>query len=205
MALTPPAGRRVPRPTRLWLVVAGLVAAGALTSGIVLLLAPDGELGQRFTPGQPVSVRLHPSSPQMVWAREADGVSSVQCEEATPGALASMTQEFPLSDVYELTVDGERWRGTLALLGSPADTYRLVCEGSGASGSTLSIGAAPWSYDLRHSGPFRMVTLGAPVSDTAIGSAMVILGTLAGLLVAVRVARRRRTLRQPDGALHERT
>ncbi|MGC5022206.1 hypothetical protein [Micromonospora sp. DT47] len=148
-----------------------------------------------------MTVQLHPSSLQMVWAKEGpDGVPSVQCEPATRGVLASMTQESSLFDVYELTVDGERWRGVLTLLGSPADTYQLVCQASGASTSTLSIGEAPWSYDLRHSSLFRMATLGIPLSDTAIASVMLVLGTVVGLLVAVTVARRRRTLDQPKPA-----
>ncbi|MEU7921954.1 hypothetical protein [Micromonospora zamorensis] len=194
MTVPPLAGRPVLQPSRVWLVVAGLIAAGGVLSGILLLLAPAGNLGQGFAPGEPVTVQLHPSSPQMVWAKEGpDGVPSVQCRPATRGVLASVSQESGLFDVYELTVDGERWRGVLTLLGSPADAYQLVCQASGASTSTLSIGEAPWSYDLRHSSHI-------PLSDTAIASVMLVLGTVVGLLVAVTVARRRRTLDQPKPA-----
>ncbi|MFC4150095.1 hypothetical protein ACFO0M_27900 [Micromonospora mangrovi] len=189
-------GRPVRQPARVWLLVAGLIAAGGVLAGILLLLAPGGSLGQGFTPGEPVTVRLHPSSPQMVWAKEGpDGVPGVQCEAETPVVPSSTALENPLFDVYELTVDGERWRGVLAILGDPAGTYQLACQASGASTSALSIGDAPWSYGLRHSGLFRMATFGAPVSDTTVASTLLVLGSVVGLPTAVTAARLRRRIR----------
>ncbi|MET8044863.1 hypothetical protein ABZU25_28855 [Micromonospora sp. NPDC005215] len=195
------AGRPVLQSSRVGLAVAGLIAAGGVLSGILLLLAPAGNLGHGFAPGEPVTVQLHPSSPQMVWAKDGpDGVPGVQCEQATRDGFAPMAQESSLFDVYELTVGGERWRGVLTLLGRPAYTYQLVCQASGASTSTLSIGEAPWSYDLRHSSLFRGATFGIPLSDTAIALVMLVLGAIVGLLIAVSVARRRRRLDLPKPA-----
>ncbi|MCI4066004.1 hypothetical protein MRQ36_27030 [Micromonospora sp. R77] len=195
-------GRPMRQPARIWLVVTGSIAAGGILSGILLLLAPAGSLGEGFAPGEPVTVQLQPSSPQMVWAKEGpDGFPQVQCEPESQDVLASMTQEAPLFDVYELTVDGERWRGVLALTASPADTYQLACQAAGTSTSPLSIGDAPWSYGFRHSGLFRMATLGTPVSDTAIASVLLVLGTVVGMLTAVTVARRRRTIDRPSTPL----
>ncbi|MEV1288187.1 hypothetical protein [Micromonospora sp. NPDC049679] len=168
----------------------------------MLLLAPAGSLGQGFAPGQSVTVQMHPSSPRMVWAKEGpNGFPDVWCESATQDVrLASMQSEASLFDVYELTVDGERWRGVSTMLGSPAGTYDIVCRGSGAT-SALSIGDAPWSYDLRHTRFFRMATVGLPLSDTAIATVMMVLGgVVGGLVIAVVVARRRRTLHQSQPA-----
>ncbi|NYF56521.1 hypothetical protein [Micromonospora purpureochromogenes] len=191
-------GRPAPQPSRVWFVVAALIAAGGVLSGMLLLLAPPGSLDRGFTDGQSVTVQLHPSSPRMVWAKEGpDGFPEVRCEPARLDPQLSTSMESSLFDVYELTVDGERWRGVLTILGSPSGKYEIVCRSSGAATSELAVGEAPWSYGLRHTALFRMATLGIPLSDAAVASVLVVLGTVAGLLIAVMVARRRRTLRGP--------
>lgn len=134
------------RPRRTWYAVAALIAAGGvLAAAVVLLLVPSGgDLGQRITPGQPVTVHV-PEGGLMVWGKDVEGeIPGVRCEPspADTEVLEEWSTARMLFDDLTLTADGERWRGLLLVRARPTGTYAVSCTIPGAD-TTLSLGDPP--------------------------------------------------------------
>jgi hypothetical protein len=148
------------RPRRIWFVLAALIAVGGVlvAAGVMLfVLRSGGDLGQRITPGQPVTVYLSPSNEKVVWAAKvtSQGVPDVRCpgswlDDQTVRQVGFQNVYLAAEDV-ELEVDDERWRGVLALHGDPGGRYEVTCMASGAGPTPiLSIGDPPRFYNARH-------------------------------------------------------
>ncbi|WP_123827084.1 hypothetical protein [Micromonospora globispora] len=172
------------RPRRIWYVVAALIAAGGVSAAAALMfLVPLGsDLGQRITPGQPVTVQV-PEAGKMVWVRDSGrDVSDLRCEPSQPDTQrlqqwgsASMRQ-----DDLTVTADGERWRALLLVQAKPAGRYTMTCTTSGADGaSSLSLGDPPWFF-----GP-RAEAL-AVVASLVLASLGLVVGAVLAVVVAVR-------------------
>ncbi|MEV0727089.1 hypothetical protein AB0I37_30505 [Micromonospora purpureochromogenes] len=150
------------RPRRIWFIIAALVAVGGVlaAAGVMLfVLRSGGDLGQRVTPGQVVTVHLSPADEKMVWVKETgQSVPDVRCEASPVDGqeILESRRVYLLSENVELNVDNERWRGLLTLSAGPAGRYEVSCRTSGVGPApTLSIGDPPRFYDA---------------GDTALGS-----------------------------------
>lgn len=168
-----------PRPRRFWYVVAALIAAGGpLVVAALLVLTPlGGNLGQRFTPGQAVTVHV-PAAGRLVWSAD---LVDLRCEPAqgdnrdgTGWTVMSVREEK-----LTLDVDGHRWHGAVLVTAQPPGTYAVTCTTPG--GTSLAIGDPPW---LRDAGSRGLAILGATL--------LAVVGLAAGCAVAVLVAARRR-------------
>ncbi|WBB69530.1 hypothetical protein [Micromonospora sp. WMMD812] len=155
---------------------------------LLFVLRSGGHLGQRFTPGQVVTVRLSPADEKMVWVKETgQSVPDVRCDASPVDGqeILESNETRLLSEDVELDVGEERWRGLLTLSAGPAGSYTVTC-GTAESGPTptLSIGDPPRFYDAR---------------DTALGSlaafGLASIGVITGGVLAVVVAVRRRSHR----------
>ncbi|MEV4658715.1 hypothetical protein [Micromonospora sp. NPDC049301] len=183
------------RPRRTWYVVAALVAAGGvLAAAAVVFLVPfGGDLGQRVTPGQPVTVHLSEAE-RMVWARSSGpDVPDVRCEPS-PADAREIDEWHTVSMLFDdltLEADGERWRAVLKMAAGPTGTYTVTCTIPGGDGTmSLAIGDPPHFHGARST---ALAVLAASV--------LVPLGVLVGVVLAVVVAvRRRRRLSSAGGS-----
>ena len=191
------------RPRRIWFIIAVLVALGGVlaAAGIMLfVLRSGGDLGQRLTPGQPVTVHLSPSDEKMVWVKQTgQSLPHVKCD-ASP-ADGQEIREFSevqlLSENVELKVDNERWRGLLALYAGQAGRYKVKCMTPGVGSTpTLSIGDPPRFYNARDTALGSLAAFG-------LASISVIIGAVLAAVVAVqRRLHRARLRQQPTDANH---
>ena len=174
------------RPRRIWYVVAALIAAGgvAAAAALMFLMPLGGDVGQRITAGQPVTVQV-PEAGKMVWVRDSGrDVPDLRCEPSPPDTqrLEEWSNASTRHDAPTVTAEGERWRGLLLVRAEPAGRYTMTCTTSGPdAASSLSIGDPP-----RFSGP-RAEALAA-LAALVLAS----LGVVAGVVLAVVVAVRRR-------------
>lgn len=170
------------RPRRIWYVVAALIAAGGVSAAAALMfLVPvGGGLGQRITPGQPVTVHV-PEAGKMVWVRDGGGdVPDLRCEPSQPDTqrLQQWRSASTRHDDLTVTADGDRWRGPLLVQAKPAGRYTMTCTASDAAAS-LSLGDPP-----RFSGP-RAEALSV-LAAVVLASLGVVVGAALAVVVAVR-------------------
>lgn len=172
------------RPRRAWFGVAALVGAGGLLAAIavpLLVLGSGGDLGQRMTGGQAVTVHLSSADQKQIWVREnGRDVPDPSCE-VSPVDGQELTGFATIRDLFQiprLEVDGERWRGLLTISAEPPGRYAVTCTGTG--GSTLAVGDPPRLNDPRSR------TLGT-VAAVCLGAVSLV----SGVVLAVVVARRR--------------
>lgn len=174
------------RPRRIWYVVAALIAVGGvLAAAALMFLVPvGGDLGQRITPGQPVTVQV-PEAGKMVWVRDPGGdVPDLRCEpsQADTQRLQQWASASMHHDDLTVTADGERWQPLLLVQAKPAGRYTLTCTTSRADAAlSLSLGDPPWFYGPRAE---ALTALAALVLAS--------LGVVIGVVLAVVVAVRRR-------------
>ncbi|MEU8425065.1 hypothetical protein AB0C15_29760 [Micromonospora sp. NPDC048835] len=168
MTLSPVVAPVELRPRRIWFVIAALVAVGGVlaAAGVMLfVLRSGGDLGQRLTPGQVVTVHLSPTDEKMVWVEETgQGVPDINCDVSPLDGqeVLESREVHVLSKDVELNVDNERWRGLLTLSSGPAGRYAVNCRTSGVSPApTLSIGDPPRFYSARETalGSFAAIGL----------------------------------------------
>ncbi|MET7963646.1 hypothetical protein [Micromonospora zamorensis] len=175
------------RPRRIWFTIAALVAVGGVlaAAGVMLfVLRSGGDLGQRLTPNQVVTVYLSPADEKMVWVKETgQSVPDIKCDKSPVDGqeIFESHEVHLLSENVELNVDNARWRGLLTLSAGPAGRYEVSCRTSGVGPApTLSIGDPPRFYGAR---------------DTALGSlaafGLAIISVITGGVLAVVVAVRR--------------
>lgn len=175
------------RPRRIWFTIAALVAVGGVlaAAGVMLfVLRSGGDLGQRLTPNQVVTVYLSPADEKMVWVKETgQSVPDIKCDKSPVDGqeILESHEVHLLSENVELNVDNARWRGLLTLSAGPAGRYEVSCRTSGVGPApTLSIGDPPRFYGAR---------------DTAVGSlaafGLAIISVITGGVLAVVVAVRR--------------
>ncbi|RLP93956.1 hypothetical protein [Micromonospora sp. CV4] len=176
------------RPRRIWYAVAALIAAGGvLAAAAVLLLVPfGGDLGQRVTSGQPVTMHL-PEGGKMVWAKvsgpDAPGVDCAPSRAEDQGLGEWHAVSARLDDL-SLDADGERWRAVLTIAARPTGTYTVTCTASSGQGTvSLSIGDPPRFHDPRSKAL-------AGLAASVLAPLGVLVG--AGLAGVVAVRRRRR-------------
>ncbi|MEV1289607.1 hypothetical protein [Micromonospora sp. NPDC049679] len=166
-----------------------LAAAGVMR----FVLGAGGDLGQRVTPGQPVTVRLSASDGRIVWVKETgQGPPDVRCEASSVDgrAMTELSNVFLTGERVELEVDNERWRGLLTVYAEPAGRYELTCVSSAAGPApTLSVGDHPRFY-----GP-RDTALGT-LAAFALGGLSVIAGGVLAVVIALRRASHRARLGQ---------
>lgn len=177
------AGLRRVRPSRLWYLVAALIPAAVLADA---LLAPalfrGGDLGRPMPLNRPVPVSISSTGERMVWVRESGApVAGVSCGFGGDSRLVSTTVARVMFEPIEIEADGARWRGVLTLSAEPAGTYQVTCVTPGGTAPTVSIGTTP-----------RFVSPKARALITLITAGLSLAGVLAGLLIAVVVAVRRR-------------
>ncbi|SIM67865.1 hypothetical protein [Micromonospora cremea] len=184
------------RPRRIWFIIAALVAVGGVlaAAGVMLfVLRSGGDLGQRLTPGQVVTVHLSPEEEKMVWVKETgQSVPDVGCDTSpVDGQEVLESREVHLlSENVELNVDNERWRGLLTLSAGPAGRYEVSCRTSGVGPApTLSIGDPPRFYGARDTALGSLAAFG-------LASISVIIGGVLAVVVAVRRGLHRVRLRQ---------
>lgn len=172
------------RPRRIWYVVAALIAAGGVSAAAALMfLVPlGGDLGQRITPGQPVTVHV-PEAGKMVWVRDSGrDVPDLRCEPSQPDTqrLEQWGSVSMRHDDLTVTADGERWRALLLVQAKPAGRYTMTCTTSGAEAAApLSLGDPPRFY-----GP-RAEAL-AVLTAVLLASLGVVVGAVLAVVVAVR-------------------
>ncbi|MER7458019.1 hypothetical protein [Micromonospora sp. NPDC126480] len=183
------------RPRRIWFIVAALVAtSGVLAAAGMMpfLLGSGGDLGQRFTPGQPVTVHLSLSDEKMVWARgTGQSLPAVNCVASRVDGreILQYGEVRPLEGV-ELKVDNERWRGLLAIHAEPSGTYEVKCMTSGGGPTpTMSIGDPPRFYGARDTAVLSLAAFG-------LASISLLFGAVLAIVVAVRRRSHRARLRQ---------
>ncbi|WP_433552287.1 hypothetical protein ACQP08_01425 [Micromonospora zamorensis] len=177
------------RPRRTPYLVAALIAVGGvLAAAAVLFLVPvGGDLGQRITPGQPVTVQV-PEAGKMVWAKDSGpqnfpGVGCAPSSADTQEIEEWTTVSMRLDDLT-LKANGERWRGVMMVHASPAGRYTVTCTASAADGTpSLSIGDPPRFHDPRSK------ALGV-LAASVLASLGVLVGTVLAVVVAVRRRRR---------------
>ena len=191
---------RVLRRRRMWSVAAALMAAGGVLAAAVVVrhvMHSGGDVGQRLTPGQPVSVHLSWTDRKMVWVRETgQRIPDVMC---TPSRVdGQMTRDVVVEamtfDRVELDVEGERWRGLLVIDAYPPGQYEVTCTAAGTNAQPmLSIGDPPRSYARRD-----------PAGGGLTSWDLIIIGVVGGGVLAVIlsirsavVAFRRRSGRRP--------
>jgi hypothetical protein len=172
-----PHNARMSRSTRLWLVVAGLIAmSGVVASFLAFHLYPKGSLGQRFESGESVTASLSEGVPQMIWVRQGDrGFATVTCEVDAPGEV--MTERvLPEYGIDELTDnDGVRWRGQAVVEVRITGTYKVTCPTDNREGAALSIGDPPRFRGI----PERYVAPALPVVPGVLGGAVaLVIGAL---------------------------
>lgn len=161
-----------------WALLSGalIAAAGILVGGLMYLLN-TGELGQRLTPGQAVTVTLaSPSAEKMVWARQSDqGYPQLRCPiRPVDSTMAGTSEVNMLDNVIELTVDGERWRGLLVVSGDSAGRYEVTCSAGGTNSTpVLSIGDPPPFYGPRDGLLYNAAALGLAGLGVIIGFVVV--------------------------------
>ncbi|MFG1894937.1 hypothetical protein ACGFIP_13040 [Micromonospora zamorensis] len=184
------------RPRRIWFTIAALVAVGGVlaAAGVMLfVLRSGGDLGQRLTPSQVITVHLSPSDEKMVWVKETgQRVPDVGCDASPVDGqeILESHQVHLLSEIVELNVDNERWRGLLTLSAGPAGRYEVSCRTSGVGPApTLSIGDPPRFYDARDTALGSLAAFG-------LASISVIIGGVLAVVVAVRRGFHRVRLRQ---------
>ena len=177
------------RPRRTSYLVAALIAVGSvLAAPAVLFLIPaGGDLGQRITPGQPVTVHV-PEAGKMVWAKDRgpQNFPGVGCapSPADTQELGWTTVSMRPDDVT-LNANGERWRGVMVVHAQPAGTYTVTCTASAADGTpSLSIGDPPRFHNPRSRAR-------AVLAASVLASLGVLVGTVLAVVVAVRSRRRR--------------
>ncbi|MEU5791444.1 hypothetical protein ABZ754_27435 [Micromonospora purpureochromogenes] len=184
------------RPRRTWFIIAALVAVGGVlaAAGVMLfVLRSGGDLGQRLTPGQVVTVHLSLAEEKMVWVKETgQSVPDVRCDASPVDGqeILEFRRVYLLSENVELNVDNERWRGLLTLSAGPAGRYDASCQTSGVGPApTLSIGDPPRFYDARDTALGSLAAFGP-------ASISVITGGVLAAVVAVRRGLHRARLRQ---------
>ncbi|MFF3865235.1 hypothetical protein [Micromonospora sp. NPDC001898] len=168
-------------PRRIWYVVPALIAAGGvLAAAVMLFLIPfGGDLGQRITPGQPITVHM-PEAGKMVWVKGEQYFPACHNSEADTQKLGEWNLVSMLSDDLTLEADGERWRGVQMIYAKPAGTYTLTCTVSDEHGtSSFSIGDPPRFHDARS----RAL---AALAASALASLSVLVGAALTVVIAVR-------------------
>jgi hypothetical protein len=191
--------RRKLRPRRVWFVVAALLAVGVVAAALVAAqFAAGGTVGQQFALGQPVRVQLSASQPKMVWARaDEPGLSNPRCAVQPLGFVQESVDVVNVA-IYGRSVErdayGQRWRGVLTVVSSPAGRYELTCTSDrpGAASATLAVGDPPRFLDPRS----RL--LGGAVLVGLVG-----VGLSASVAIVVVVATRRRL--HAAGLRHQQT
>ncbi|WP_341715933.1 hypothetical protein QQG74_18030 [Micromonospora sp. FIMYZ51] len=182
------------RPHRVWFVVAALVAVGGVLASAVLMLIvlrSEGELGQRVVAGEPVTVTLS-ADEKLVWVREPGGQLSCAASPLDGLTITGYADSYLEGGRFELTVDGERWRGRVGLSADPAGRYEVTCTVPGIDPPpALAIGDPP-----RFSGP-RSATL-ATLTAVGVSTVGVLTGVVLAGVVAVRRRRHARTSRSRD-------
>jgi hypothetical protein len=163
-----PAGidRSAIRPHRAWFVVAALICVGALAAPVLLVkFTPGGTVGQRFATGQPITVQLSPSQPTMVWAPAGESIR-LTCATQPLGFTQRDSQTIRMTaddTTVEREAYGQRWRGVLIVVASPAGNYELTCTSNepGSATTTLAVGDPPRFLDLRSRATGAAILLGA--------------------------------------------
>jgi hypothetical protein len=196
MNLGPVVTPEKPPPRRIWFAIAALVGAGGVlaAAGVILFVLPmGGDLGQRVTPGRPVTVHMSSSEEKMVWVKvTGQSVPDVSCD-ASPldgQTIRELINVSLLMEDVELKVGNERWRGLLTVSASPAGRYEVTCTTSGADATpTLSIGDPPRFYGPRAGALVRLAAFGLASISAMVGAALAV-------VVAVRRRSHRARLRQ---------
>ncbi|WP_433348361.1 hypothetical protein [Micromonospora sp. CA-111912] len=176
------------RPRRVWYVVAALIAAGGvLAAAAMLFLIPfGGDLGQRVTSGQPLTVHM-PEAGKMVWVKGEQSLPACQYSEADTQKLEESVRISMLADDLTLEVDGERWRGLQMMRVKPVGTYTLTCTVPEHATSSFSIGDPPRFHDPRSKAL-------AALAGSALASLCVLVGAVLTVVIAVRRHRRGKRL-----------
>jgi hypothetical protein len=145
------------RPSTRWYLVAGLIAAIGLLSGVALLLAggEEGTVDARLQPGEQATVALDAGRPSIVYTGTAEG--SEKCTAASLGD-GKITLDR-LDEAPSVTPPGDdvTWRGIYRATVDRTGRYELTC---GVRAPETSTGYAVGPEPARNSGWLIAVATG---------------------------------------------